>query len=92
MSSDGFEARPIKRETLADQMASAITDLILSGSIEPGSALPTEPRLAEQYGVSRSVVRDATRLLAARGLVEIHHGKGVFVTASQKEPLSLIHI
>ena len=88
MTADEFTARPIKRETLADQMASAITDLILSGSIGPGSALPTEPRLAEQYGVSRSVVRDATRLLAARGLVEIHHGKGVFVTASQKEPLA----
>ncbi|MFC2081841.1 FadR/GntR family transcriptional regulator [Candidatus Bipolaricaulota bacterium] len=88
MSPDGFAARPIKRETLPDQMAGAITDLILSGSIEPGSALPTEPQLAEQYGVSRSVVRDATRLLSARGLVEIRHGKGVFVTASQKEPFS----
>lgn len=88
MNSDGFAARPIKRETLADRLAQEITELILSGSIGPGTALPPEPSLAAQYGVSRSVVRDATRLLAARGLVEIRHGKGVFVTASQKEPFA----
>jgi len=85
MDSDRLAAKPIRRETLADRLAQEITALILSGSIGPGTALPPEPSLAEQYEVSRSVVRDATRLLAARGLVEIQHGKGVFVTASQKE-------
>ena len=88
MGSDGFAARPLKRETLPDQLAKQITDQVLSGALAAGTALPTEPTLAQEYGVSRSVVRDATRLLAARGLVEIRHGKGVFVTASQKEPLA----
>jgi len=76
------------RETLADQVASDITDQILSGSLKAGAALPTEPQLAETYGVSRSAVRDATRLLMARGLVEVRHGKGVFVTFSQREPFA----
>jgi len=44
--------------------------------------LPTEPELAAQFGVSRAVVRDGTRMLAAQGLVEAQHGRGVFVTAS----------
>lgn len=79
------EAAPMKRETLADRVAANITELILSGSIPSETTLPTEPELAEQYGVSRSVVRDAAKLLSARGLVKIRHGKGVFVTASQRE-------
>ena len=77
--------RPLKRETLADRVSADITERILSQELAGGTALPTEPELAESYGVSRSVIRDATRLLAARGLVEIHHGKGVFVTSSQRE-------
>jgi DNA-binding FadR family transcriptional regulator len=85
MSSETFSKKPMKRETLADRVAADITELILSGSTQAGTALPTEPDLAEQYGVSRSVIRDAAKLLSARGLVEIRHGKGVFVTASQKE-------
>ncbi len=44
--------------------------------------MPTEPELAAQFGVSRAVVRDGTRMLAAQGLVEAQHGRGVFVTAS----------
>ncbi len=78
-------ARPVKKQTLAEQVAMQLKDAILEGTWQPGEALPTEPQLAEAYGVSRAVVRDATRMLAARGLVEAQHGRGVFVTASQAE-------
>jgi GntR family transcriptional repressor for pyruvate dehydrogenase complex len=71
---------PVKKQTLAEQMAETIKDLILSGQLESGEVLPTEPELAEQFGVSRAVVRDATRILMAKGLVEVQHGRGVFVT------------
>lgn len=84
MSQETFSRKPIKRETLADRVAADITQHILAGDLEGKTALPTEPDLAEQYGVSRSVIRDAAKLLSARGLVEIRHGKGVFVTDSQK--------
>jgi len=53
--------------------------------LEGGAVLPTEPELAEQFGVSRAVVRDATRILMARGLVEVKHGLGVFVTQPDNE-------
>lgn len=74
-----------RKQTLARQMAGAIQESILSGHLEPGATLPTEPELAEQFGVSRAVVRDATRILMALGLVEVQHGRGVFVTRSQSE-------
>ncbi len=48
----------------------------------PGDKLPTERKLAEQYGVSRIPVREAIKILAEMGLVESRHGSGTFV----KEP------
>jgi DNA-binding FadR family transcriptional regulator len=73
----------VKKQTLAEQVAETIKESILNGDMAPGEALPTEPELAEAFGVSRAVIRDATRMLAARGLVEAQHGRGVFVTDSQ---------
>ncbi len=70
---------------MAEQMAEAIQELILAGELEGGAALPTEPELAEQFEVSRAVVRDATRIMMARGLVEVKHGRGVFVTQPDNE-------
>lgn len=66
-------------------MAEAIRELILSGELESGATLPIEPELAGQFGVSRAVVRDATRILMAQGLVEVRQGLGVFVTQPQNE-------
>jgi GntR family transcriptional repressor for pyruvate dehydrogenase complex len=76
-------SKPVKKLTMAEQMAETIKELILTGSLEPGDTLPTEPELCEQFGVSRAVVRDATRILMALGLVDVKHGAGVFVTESQ---------
>ena len=77
--------KPVKKITFAEQMAESIRESILSGELESGAALPTEPKLAEQFGVSRAVVRDATRILMAQGLVEVQHGRGVFVTQPYNE-------
>jgi GntR family transcriptional repressor for pyruvate dehydrogenase complex len=76
-------SQPVKKQTLAEQVAEAVQESILAGEWEGGEALPTEPELATQFGVSRAVIRDATRMLAAQGLVQAQHGKGVFVTDSQ---------
>lgn len=85
MSKKSRFSMPVKKQTLADQVATSIKESILAGEWEPGEVLPTEPELSEQFGVSRAVIRDATRMLAARGLVESQHGRGVFVTTSQTE-------
>jgi len=83
VSSEPLPAQPIQRRTLADRLAEDIADRILAGALKPGDSLPAGPELARQYGVSRAVVRDATSLLAARGLVNVRHGSGVYVTSSQ---------
>ncbi|OXM70765.1 MULTISPECIES: GntR family transcriptional regulator [Amycolatopsis] len=61
------------------QIAHALREKIGGGEYEPGSKLPSETQLVEQYDVSRRTVREAMRLLAADGLVTIKHGVGVFV-------------
>lgn len=89
MPSNQFNSQtPLPRRTLAEQMADELTEAIVSGELPPGSMLPIEPQLAARFGVSRAVVRDATRMLAARGLVDAQHGRGVFVTQSGLAPFS----
>jgi len=78
-------SKPIRKQTMADQLAGSIRESILAGEWTAGEALPTEPELSELFGVSRAVVRDATRMLVAQGLVEAQHGRGVFVTESGAE-------
>ena len=66
---------------IADDFASKIE----SGELGPGARLPSERPLAESYGVARNTVKAAMRLLQEAGMVDIHHGKGVFVRTA--EPL-----
>jgi DNA-binding FadR family transcriptional regulator len=80
--------KPVQKRTLADQLVDEIKKHILCGDLESGAALPSEAELAEQYGVSRAVVRDATRLLKAQGLIRVEHGRGAFVTPVQNSALS----
>ena len=60
-------------------MAEDIERWILAGELSPGDQLPTEPDLGALFKVSRSVVRDAVRILSARGLVEVRQGVGTVV-------------
>lgn len=54
--------------------------MILAGDIKPGERL-NEIKLSARFGVSRGPLREATRSLAARGLVDVIHNRGVFVRA-----------
>ncbi|WP_198668928.1 FadR/GntR family transcriptional regulator [Homoserinimonas sp. OAct 916] len=60
-------------------MAESITDKLIADGLKAGDKLPTEPELAEYYGVSRSVIREAGRILTERGLVDIRPGRGMTV-------------
>ena len=61
--------------------ASKITTLISSGGLKPGDRLPTEHELSEQLGVSRTVVREAVKVLIASGLVHARRGSGLYVAS-----------
>ncbi len=66
---------PIRRTRVYEQVAARIQHLILEGHLRPGDRLPTERELAERFGVSRSSVRDAIRVLELMGLVEPRQGE-----------------
>lgn len=61
------------------QIADALAEEIAAGRLAPGAQLPTEPRLAERFGVNRHTVRRAVAVLASRGLVRATQGRGTFV-------------
>jgi GntR family transcriptional regulator len=62
------------------QIADDLRGQITSGTLPPGSQLPTEPKLAAAYGASRSTVRLAIGLLIQQALVETRQGMGTYVT------------
>lgn len=72
---------------LADALVSGIADTIAQGRLTPGDALPSEAQLAAAYGVSKQVVREAVRELAAMGLLRVHQGKATRVRALDAAPL-----
>jgi GntR family transcriptional repressor for pyruvate dehydrogenase complex len=65
--------------TLSDQVTEALLGRIESGQLKPGEKLPPEVVLAPEFGVSRTVVREAISRLKQEGLVESRQGSGVFV-------------
>ena len=67
--------------TLAQGVVAGLKSRILEGSLAPGSKLPSEAELTEEYAVSRTVVREAVTRLRAEGLVETFQGRGSFVLA-----------
>src|SRR2546428_13100619 len=68
------ELEPVDRTSILDSVIEQLESLIF-GRFEPGDALPSEGKLAEALGVTRLTVREATRSLEARGLLEISKGR-----------------
>jgi DNA-binding FadR family transcriptional regulator len=77
----------LRRETLAGQVAQHLLVEIESGQLSPGDTLPSEAQLAARYNVSRPIVREALKTLAARGIVEIVNGRGALVKAMNSDPI-----
>lgn len=69
------------RNRLSSQVADRIMSDVIARGLQPGDQLETEPALVERYDVSRSVIREAGRILDERGLVDIRPGRGMTVAA-----------
>jgi len=80
--------KEIQRISITDSVVNNIREMIESGEYSIGQKLPTEAKLCEMFGVSRTCVREATRVLQAIGYVNILPGKGAFV-ADYKENSNL---
>lgn len=72
------------------QVADQLRELILTGSLATGDRLPTEAELAANFGVSRSTVREALRVLASQGLITTLRGTtgGTFVARVKADQVS----
>lgn len=70
---------PITRVPIVQQVEDRIKELILGGQYKPGEKLPAEMELCQRLGVGRGTVREAFRLLQAKGFVDIRPGRGAFV-------------
>ncbi|MEZ5668694.1 MAG: FadR/GntR family transcriptional regulator [Alphaproteobacteria bacterium] len=68
-----------RKRTLASQLVEQLAARIRAGELAPGDRLPTEKELADAYGVSRTVVREAISGLRAHGFVRTVQGRGAFV-------------
>jgi GntR family transcriptional regulator, transcriptional repressor for pyruvate dehydrogenase complex len=68
---------PLTREaTLAQQVGQRIQAMLVERKLKPNDRLPSERELADQFGVSRTVVREAVKGLAAKGLLTVGVGRG----------------
>ncbi len=73
----------LKVTNLTEQISEALAARIVQGELTAGSRLPTEQELSAQFGVSRTVVREAIARLKSEGLVETRQGAGAFVTQNK---------
>lgn len=70
----------LKSERLYERIVEQIESRILSGELQVSEQLPPERDLAEQFGVSRTAIREAIKTLRQKGLVAVEHGRGNFIS------------
>lgn len=78
---------PVQSIKVFEQIAVQIEKRILSGELRSGDRLPTERELAEQFQASRTAVREAMKILAQKGLVEMRPGRGTIVIDGAPEAM-----
>lgn len=78
--------KAVRAARLYEQIVQQIEQSIVEGLLKPGDQLPTERELAQQFGVSRTAVREAVKILTEKRLVESFSGRGTFVTPPKSQP------
>lgn len=82
-----------KRRQVAEVVAERIERLVVDGVLKGGQALPSERRLTEKLGVSRSALREGLKLLRARQIIRTEQGRGSFVAQiAQVDAGPLVHL
>ncbi|MEQ9326555.1 MAG: GntR family transcriptional regulator, partial [Rhodospirillales bacterium] len=77
---------PIRRPSLFGEAADRIRDMIVEGVLPPGGKVP-ERQLCEDFGISRTPLREALKVLANEGLVELTPNRGATVTELSVEEI-----
>ncbi|MFZ7102745.1 MAG: FadR/GntR family transcriptional regulator [Peptococcaceae bacterium] len=81
--------QPINQEqdSVYEKVVKRLKSSIAEGKLKPGDKLPAERVLAQMLGISRTSLREALKLLSAEGLVDIKHGKGVFIAEQETDDI-----
>jgi GntR family transcriptional repressor for pyruvate dehydrogenase complex len=80
----GLSFEPVSdNRALSEKIVAQIADAVVRGELKPGDRMPTERDLAVQFNVSRTVVRDAVKTLAGRGILRVKHGAGIFIATPE---------
>jgi DNA-binding GntR family transcriptional regulator len=75
---DDAQRKPIVRHNLHDAIVSRVRDMIIEGTLAPGTRIH-EGHLGQELGVSRTPLREALKYLASEGLLELSPGRGAVV-------------
>ena len=76
-----FGGQVLRGRPLPDRVADLMLETIQSRGLQPGDQLPSERDLGQQFAVSRTVIREALRSLAAKGIVTSTPGRGLTVAS-----------
>ncbi|KMQ68193.1 hypothetical protein ACM39_10115 [Chryseobacterium sp. FH2] len=71
----------IQRRTLAQEVAERLIEGILNDEFTVGTKLPIEAELMKMYGVGRSSIREAIKILSIKGILNVQQGVGTFVVS-----------
>jgi DNA-binding GntR family transcriptional regulator len=88
LSSD-HSKRPLERMSLHDQLVAKVREMIVGGDLAAGAPLP-ERMLCETFGVSRTPLREAFKILAAEGLIELRPHRTPVVTPIDRDEIAHI--
>lgn len=80
-----FDALKVDRKSISEEVVQYIRNLILQEKILPGEKIPGEREMAQKINVSRNTVREAYKILAAQGYLNIKHGQGVFISDEESQ-------
>ena len=80
----------IRKRSLAEELAERLRQRITDGQFEVGEKLPAEPELMRIFGVGRSTVREAVKILVNMGFLKVQQGAGTFVEsrAAADDPMA----
>lgn len=86
LSSD-HSKRPLERMSLHDQLVAKVREMIVGGELQAGAALP-ERTLCDTFGVSRTPLREAFKVLASEGLIELRSHRTPVVTPINRDEIA----
>jgi DNA-binding FadR family transcriptional regulator len=79
----------LNRETLADQVVHLLTQRLERENLQPGDSLPSIAKLADEFSVSKPIIREALKTLEGRGLIEMSSGKTPIIRSLNSDNLRL---